>query len=54
MIFLNTYWTWQYVLILFFAFWFFFLLAGKMKQTPNKFGQLLFGLLGAFFFHNVW
>ena len=66
MIFLNTFWTSAYILMLAFVFWLALLLYGRI-QPPSpltiydnrklqryKLKKFLFAVLATFFFHSVW
>lgn len=63
MIFLNTYWTWQYVAILFFVFWTLFKLmrlyygACRWMGNERPLKTVLayaWAVLGTYVFHCVW
>lgn len=67
MVFLNTYWTWSYFLMLLFVFWTLIkaqiFLRKYQRDTDNDtvrvqlwiiFYRLLWPALGTYFFHCIW
>lgn len=59
MIFLNSFWTWQYIVMLLFVFWALAVArrAARREMRSSRTAlccDLVFAALGTFFFHNVW